>query len=94
MSQITMAVDLAAEMMIPAAELLDFVLKLLGELVGLLATFATSVLDVLKSLAVVGSSFGDFLSEVFGFLPEECISLIISSIGAMCLVGVIKVFKK
>ena len=76
------------------AELLDFVLKLLGDLIGLLATFATSVLDVLKSLAVVGSSFGDFLKEVFGFLPEECISLIISSIGAMCLVGIIKTFKK
>lgn len=76
------------------AELLDFVLKLLGELIGLLATFATSVLDVLKSLAVVGTSFGDFLKAVFGFLPDECISLIMSSIGAMCLVGIIKVFKK
>ena len=76
------------------AELLDFVLKLLGELIGLLATFATSVLDVLKGLAVVGTSFGDFLKAVFGFLPDECISLIMSSIGVMCLVGVIKVFKK
>lgn len=76
------------------AELLDFALKLLGDLIGLLASFATSVLEVFKGLSVVGSSFGDFLKEVFGFLPEECISLIVSSIGAMCLVGIIKAIKK
>ena len=75
------------------AELLDFILKLLGDLIGLLSTFLTSVLEVFKSLAAVGSSFGDFLKECFEFLPEECIDLIIGSIGAMCLVGIIKAFK-
>lgn len=76
------------------AELLDFVLKLLGDLVGLLGRFLTDVLGVFKSLGLVGSGFGEFLKEVFGFLPPECISLIMSSIGAMCIVGVIKAFKK
>ncbi len=75
-------------------ELLDFVLKLLGDLVGLLGRFLTDVLEVFKSLGVVGSEFGGFLKEVFSFLPEECISLIISSIGSMCIVGVIKAIKK
>lgn len=76
------------------AELLDFVLKLLGDLIGLLGRFLTDVLEVFKSLGLVGSSFGEFLKEVFSFLPPECVSLIISSIGAMCVVGVIKAFKK
>lgn len=76
------------------AALLDFVLKLLGDLVGLLGRFLTDVLEVFKSLGVVGSGFGEFLKEVFGFLPDECISLIMSSIGAMCIVGVVKAFKK
>lgn len=76
------------------AELLDFALKLLGDLVGLLGRFLTDVLEVFKSLGVVGSGFGEFLKEVFGFLPDECISLIMSSIGAMCIVGVVKAFKK
>lgn len=76
------------------AELLDFALKLLGDLISLLATFATSVLDLFKSLALIGSEFGDFLTEVFPFLPPECINILIGSIGGMCIVGVVKIFKK
>lgn len=76
------------------AALLDFALKLLGDLIALLSTFATSVLDLFKSLALIGSEFGDFLAEVFPFLPPECINIIIGSIGGMCIVGVVNIFKK
>lgn len=76
------------------ASLLDFILKLLGDLIGLLGTFLTSVLDVFSSLTALGQGFGDFLGAAFSFLPEECISLIVSSIAAMCIVGVVKVFIK
>ena len=75
------------------ASLLDFILKLLGDLIGLLGEFLSSVLAILSSLTSLGQGFGEFLQSAFLFLPEECISLIISSIGAMCVVGVIKVFK-
>lgn len=76
------------------ASLLDFLLKLLGDLVGLLSSFLTSVLDVFSSLAALGQGFGDFLGAAFTFLPEDCISLIVSSIGAMCVIGVVKAFIK
>ncbi len=76
------------------ASLLDFVLKILGDLVGLLANFLTSVLDVLRGLAALGQGFGDFLAESFKFLPEECINIIIASIGGMCIAGVVKAFIK
>lgn len=76
------------------AALLDFILKLLGDLVGLLSKFLTSVLDVLSGLTALGQGFGDFLGAIFTFLPEECTSLIVSSIAAMCVVGVVKSFMK
>lgn len=76
------------------ASLLDFILKLLGGLVDLLGKFLTSVLDVLSGLTALGQGFGDFLGAAFTFLPEECVSLIISSIAAMCVVGVVKAFIK
>lgn len=76
------------------ASLLDFILKLLGDLVDLLGKFLTSVLDVLSGLTALGQGFGDFLGAAFTFLPEECVSLIISSIAAMCVVGVVKAFIK
>ena len=75
------------------ASLLDFLLELLGKLVGLLGEFLSSILAVLSSLTSLGDGFGTFLKAAFSFLPDECISLIISSIGVMCLVGVINMIK-
>lgn len=76
------------------AALLDFLLKLLGDLITVLSDFLISLLAVLEKLAVVGSSFGDFVKAFFGFLPEECILMIMSGIGLMVVVGIIKMFKK
>lgn len=76
------------------ASLLDFILKLLGDLVDLLGKFLTSVLDVLSGLTALGQGFGDFLGAIFSFLPQECVSLIVSSIAAMCVAGVVKAFIK
>lgn len=76
------------------AALLDFLLKLLGDLISVLSDFLISLLAVLEKLAVVGSSFGDFVGAFFGFLPEECILMIMSGIGLMVVVGIIKMFKK
>ena len=75
------------------AAIFDFLLKLLGDLIGLIGTFLVNLLAVLEELAVVGSSFGDFLKAFFAFIPDECISLIISGIGFMVVVGIIKMFK-
>lgn len=75
-------------------KLLDFLLLLIGDLIGVLGTFLTSLLEVLSGLAALGKGFGDFLSASFSFIPEECISLIIASIGAMCIAGVVRAFLK
>lgn len=75
------------------AKLLDFLLKLLGDLIGVISDFLVGLLAVLKELGVVGSSFGDFLAAFFGFLPEEIISMIVSGIGLLVVAGIIKVFK-
>lgn len=76
------------------ASLLDFILKLLGDLVSLLSTFLSSVLELLGSLSEIGSGFGTFLSSFFDFLPEECFTLILATIGVMCAVGFVKMFWK
>lgn len=75
------------------AALLDFLLKLLGDLIGVISDFLVGLLAVLEKLGVVGSSFGDFLKEFFGFLPEEIIAMIVSGIGLLVIVGIIKLFK-
>lgn len=75
------------------AALLDFLLKLLGDLIGVISDFLVGLLAVLEKLGAVGSSFGDFLKVFFGFLPEEIIDMIVVSIGFIVVVGVIKMFK-
>lgn len=75
------------------AALLDFLLKLLGDLIGVISDFLVGLLAVLEKLGAVGSSFGDFLKVFFGFLPEEIIDMIVVSIGFIVVAGVIKMFK-
>ncbi len=76
------------------AALLDFLLKLLGDLIGVISDFLVGLLEVLKRLGAVGSSFGDFLKVFFGFFPEEIIDLLAVGIGAVVVAGVIKAFKR
>lgn len=75
------------------AALLDFLLKLLGDLIGVISEFLVGLLAVLEKLGAVGSSFGDFLKAFFGFLPEEVIDMMVVSIGFIVVAGVIKMFK-
>ena len=76
------------------AALLDFLLKLIGDLIGLLSSFLTGLLEVMGKIAELGQGFSNFLKAAFGFIPEECISLIVVSVGVMCALGVFKLFKK
>lgn len=76
------------------ASLLDFLLKLIGDLVNVLAKFLSGLLEIMGSFAALGDGFGTFLKAAFGFLPEECIDIIVISVGIMCAVGVFKIFKK
>lgn len=76
------------------AALLDFLLAIIGKLVGLLSSFATGLLEVMGKIAELGQGFSNFLTAAFGFIPEECISLIVVSVGVMCALGVFKLFKK
>ncbi len=76
------------------ASLLDFLLLLLGDLIGVISEFLADLLVVLGQLASVSTGFGDLLKALFGFLPDDCISLIISGIGLMVAVGVIKMVKR
>lgn len=76
------------------AALLDFLLALLGDLIGVISGFLVDLLTVLGQLASVGDGISGLLSALFGFLPEECIAIIVSGIGLMVVVGVVKMIKR
>lgn len=76
------------------ASLLDFLLKLIGDLVKVLAEFLSGLLEIMGSFAALGDGFSSFLKAAFGFLPDECIRIIVITVGLMCAVGLFKVFKK
>lgn len=75
------------------AALLDFLLKLLGDLIGVISGFLVDLLAVMGQLVSVGDGFSGLLKALFGFLPDECIALIVSGVGLMVIVGVVKMIK-
>ena len=74
-------------------KLVDFVLKLLGGVVGLIADLGNGILDILGSLTQFTDGFGLFLKEAFAFLPEEAVDIITLGISTVVVLAVIRAVK-
>lgn len=70
--------------------LLDFILSLLGKVIGLISDFLNSALELLGNLTSFTDGFSSFLTAAFGFLPEEAVTLICSGIALLITLGIIK----
>lgn len=74
-------------------KLLDFILSLVGKLVGLISDFLTNVLSMLGNFTAFTDGFGEFLTEAFGFLPPEAILSISLGVTVIVVLAIIKFLK-
>ena len=71
----------------------DTLLTLVGNVIGMIADFGNSVLEMFGSLGTFTEGFSSFLSGTFGFIPEEVWKVLMSGITLSVLLLGIKFFK-
>lgn len=75
-------------------KIFDTILSLIGKLMGVVADFAQSILDLFSGFTAFTDGFSDFLSGAFGFVPADIWNVIKVGLSLMVLLAVIKFLRK
>lgn len=73
--------------------LLSFISSLLSSILGGLTSLVTSVIDGITDLVGNFDGFTDLLSSLFGFLPEEVVSVMVIGVSLSFIRAILKIFK-
>lgn len=75
-------------------KILDTLLSLIGKVMGIVADFTQSVLDLFSGFTTFTDGFSNFLSGAFGFIPAEIWNLVSVGLSLMVLLAVVKFLRK
>lgn len=74
-------------------KILDTLLSLIGKVMGVVADFTSSLLELFSGFTSFTDGFSDFLAEAFTFIPVEIWDLIKAGLGLVILLSVIKLLR-
>ena len=72
---------------------LNFIVTLIGDVLGLIAEFLDTVYVMIKNLGGSFTNFSNLLGELFTFIPQDLLDLIEAGIGVVIVVVVWKLFR-
>ena len=75
-------------------KIFDTILSLIGKLMGVVADFTQSILDLFSGFTTFTDGFSDFLAGAFGFIPPEIWDIVKVGMSLMVLLAVIKFLRK
>lgn len=75
-------------------KIFDTILSLIGKLMGVVADFTQSILDLFSGFTTFTDGFSDFLAGAFGFIPAEIWDIVRVGLSLMVLLAVIKFLRK
>lgn len=82
-----------AALMDGLGEFVNFLLELLGKVIGLVSTFLTSCMNLLEGLTAITGPFASLLSSLMSWVPQEYWDVIIAGMSAAIGIALWKMFK-